>query len=153
MFHHFALLYLNKSTSSPGLLGQLFSFLAIMLVVVLTSIFTYCKLLPNLVNSHWSWWIIHGILADQKQRNILIWIMIKMMMMMMIFIIIIIIIITTIKVDIFTYLYKFHLFKGWEQGVIGMKKGGKRLIAIPSSLAYGEKVCGQHSACKESSVR
>lgn len=30
--------------------------------------------------------------------------------------------------------------KGWEQGVIGMKKGGKRLIAIPSALAYGEKV-------------
>ncbi|PFX25950.1 FK506-binding protein 15 [Stylophora pistillata] len=28
---------------------------------------------------------------------------------------------------------------GWEQGVIGMKKGGKRLIAIPSTLAYGEK--------------
>ena len=50
---------------------------------------------------------------------------------------------TIIVVDIFTYL---HLFKGWEQGVIGMKKGGKRLIAIPSSLAYGEKVCGQHIA-------
>lgn len=30
--------------------------------------------------------------------------------------------------------------QGWEQGVIGMKKGGKRLIAIPSPLAYGEKV-------------
>ena len=51
-----------------------------------------------------------------------------------------------IIVDTFTYLFKFHLFKGWEQGVIGMKKGGKRLIAIPSSLAYGEKVCGQHIA-------
>ena len=34
----------------------------------------------------------------------------------------------------------FCLRKGWEQGVIGMKKGGKRLIAIPSTLAYGEKV-------------
>ena len=54
---------------------------------------------------------------------------------------------TIIIVDTFTYLFKFHLFKGWEQGVIGMKKGGKRLIAIPSSLAYGEKVCGQHN-CK-----
>ena len=50
---------------------------------------------------------------------------------------------TIIVADIFTYLYK---FKGWEQGVIGMKKGGKRLIAIPSFLAYGEKVCGQHIA-------
>jgi len=34
----------------------------------------------------------------------------------------------------------FCVSKGWEQGVIGMKKGGKRLIAIPSALAYGEKV-------------
>ena len=72
-------------------------------------------------------------------------------MMMIIIIIIIIIIIMKmmtiiIIVDTFTYLFKFHLFKGWEQGVIGMKKGGKRLIAIPSSLAYGEKVCGQHIA-------
>lgn len=37
-------------------------------------------------------------------------------------------------------LIAFFLTKGWEQGVIGMKKGGKRLIAIPSPLAYGEKV-------------
>ena len=66
--------------------------------------------------------------------------------MMMMVIVIIIIMTTMIVVDIFTYLYKFHLFKGWEQGVIGMKKGGKRLIAIPSSLAYGEKVCRQHIA-------
>ncbi|KAJ7334499.1 FK506-binding protein 15 [Desmophyllum pertusum] len=34
---------------------------------------------------------------------------------------------------------KGKVIKGWEQGVIGMKKGGKRLIAIPSTLAYGEK--------------
>ncbi|XP_066020866.1 FK506-binding protein 15-like isoform X2 [Pocillopora verrucosa] len=34
---------------------------------------------------------------------------------------------------------KGKVIKGWEQGVIGMKKGGKRLIAIPSALAYGEK--------------
>ncbi|XP_068729870.1 FK506-binding protein 15-like [Montipora capricornis] len=34
---------------------------------------------------------------------------------------------------------KGKVIKGWEQGVIGMKKGSKRLIAIPSPLAYGEK--------------
>ena len=71
-------------------------------------------------------------------------IIIVIIIIIIIIMIIIVIIITIIIVDIFTYLYKFHLFKGWEQGVIGMKKGGKRLIAIPSSLAYGEKVCGQH---------
>lgn len=43
----------------------------------------------------------------------------------------------------FNYVFNFFssfFGKGWEQGVIGMKKGGKRLIAIPSALAYGEKV-------------
>ena len=31
----------------------------------------YRKILPNLVDSSWLWWIMHGILANQKQRNIL----------------------------------------------------------------------------------
>jgi len=26
---------------------------------------------------------------------------------------------------------------GWEQGVIGMKEGGQRILVIPSELAYG----------------
>ena len=39
--------------------------------VELTSFFTYRKLFPKLVNSGWLLWIIHGILANQKRRNIL----------------------------------------------------------------------------------
>ena len=31
----------------------------------------YDKILPNLVNSRWLWWITHVILANQKRRNIL----------------------------------------------------------------------------------
>ena len=33
--------------------------------------FTYRKILPNLVKSSWFWWILRGILANQKQKNIL----------------------------------------------------------------------------------
>ena len=36
----------------------------------LTSFFTYRKILPNLVDNSWLWWIMRGILANQKWRNI-----------------------------------------------------------------------------------
>ena len=44
----------------------------------------------------------------------------------------------------FTFtLGKDPVIKGWEQGVIGMKKGGRRLLAIPPSLGYGANAVGQ----------
>jgi FKBP-type peptidyl-prolyl cis-trans isomerase len=37
---------------------------------------------------------------------------------------------------------KGKVIAGWDQGLVGMKKGGQRLLGVPAALGYGTQGSG-----------
>ena len=45
-----------------------------------------------------------------------------------------------------------HVIKGWDEGVQGMKVGGRRQLVIPPDLAYGDRGAGTSIAPGETLI-
>ncbi|MCC3269371.1 FKBP-type peptidyl-prolyl cis-trans isomerase [Arthrobacter gengyunqii] len=45
-----------------------------------------------------------------------------------------------------------QVIKGWDQGLLGMKVGGRRRLEIPASMAYGDRGAGSAVAPGESLI-
>lgn len=50
---------------------------------------------------------------------------------------------STLRGEPFTFTVgKGDVIKGWDMGVLGMKKGGERVVVIPSEMGYGNRKLG-----------